>query len=76
MTETGIITGAKGLVPFSSWIFQGPNDGKVSVARSRHPAMTDFRVMDVNHTFIMNNRDVRAQIVHFLQHGRFTGTAE
>lgn len=74
--EVGIIAGRRSLEPwFSRWL-KGEHDGKVTVARSRHPAMTDFRVMDVNHTFIMNNRDVRAQIVHFLQHGRFKGTPQ
>jgi hypothetical protein len=34
--------------------------------------MTDFRVMDVNHTFIMNDGAVRQQIVQFLHQGHFT----
>src|SRR5690606_8922453 len=54
--ELGIIAGRRSLEPwFSRWL-EGEGDGKVSVLRSRHPAMTDFRVMDVNHTFIMNDR--------------------
>lgn len=69
--EVGIIAGRRSIDPlFSRWL-QGEHDGKVTVARSRHPGMTDFRVMDVNHTFIMNDQQVREQIVHFLLHGQF-----
>jgi pimeloyl-ACP methyl ester carboxylesterase len=70
--ETGIITGAKGLVPFASWLFQGPNDGKVSVERARLAGMRDFLVMPCGHSFIMRNPAVLFQVVHFLQYGRFS----
>lgn len=72
LIETGVITGARGLVPFASWIFQGPNDGKVSVERARLAGMRDFLVMPCGHSFIMRNPAVLFQVVHFLQHGRFS----
>ena len=69
--EVGVIAGRRTLEPwFTPWL-GGENDGKVSVARSRHPAMKDFCVMDVGHTFIMNDPAVRQQIVQFLRHGMF-----
>ena len=69
--DVGIITGRKSMEPwFSRWL-EGESDGKVSVARSQHPAMKDFCVMDVGHTFIMNDTAVRQQIVQFLRHGLF-----
>ncbi len=72
LIETGIITGTKGLVSFASWIFQGPNDGKVSVERARLAGMRDFLVMPCGHSFIMRNPAVLFQVVHFLQYGRFS----
>ncbi|HVL01878.1 MAG TPA: alpha/beta fold hydrolase [Dongiaceae bacterium] len=69
--EVGIIAGRRSIDPLLSRWLEGEHDGKVTVARSRLPGMADFRVMDANHTFIMNDRAVRAQVVHFLRHGRF-----
>ncbi|MDY6920350.1 MAG: hypothetical protein SV765_09060 [Pseudomonadota bacterium] len=67
----GIIAGRKSHEPWFAPLFDGDNDGKVAVTRARHPAMTDFRVLDVGHTLIMNDRQVRQQILHFLQYGYF-----
>ena len=69
--EVGVIAGSSSYEPWFSPLFEGDNDGKVSVARSRHPAMSDFRVFQVGHTFIMNNKRVRHNISYFLQHGCF-----
>ena len=67
----GVIAGSVSYEPWFSPLFGSANDGKVSVARSRHPAMADFRVLRVGHTFIMNDKRVRQHILHFLQHGCF-----
>ena len=69
--EVGVIAGSRSIEPWSALWLPGENDGKVSVARSQHPAMKDFCVLDVNHTFIMNDQNVRQQIVHFLRQGEF-----
>lgn len=69
--EVGVIAGNRSYEPWFSPLFPGENDGKVSVDRSRHPGMNDFRVMDVGHTFIMNDKTVRQHILHFLQTGHF-----
>lgn len=69
--EVGVIAGRKSYEPWFNPLFGGDNDGKVSVSRSRHPGMRDFRVLDVGHTFIMNDKKVRQHILHFLQYGNF-----
>ncbi len=69
--EVGVIAGRKSYEPWFTPLFDGPNDGKVSVARSRLPGMKDYRVFDAGHTFIMNDRQVRRNILHFLNHGVF-----
>jgi len=69
--EVGVIAGRKSYEPWFAALLGEANDGKVTVARSRHPGMKDFRVLDVGHTFIMNDRRVRQHILHFLQYGCF-----
>ncbi len=69
--ETGIITGTKGLLPFSARIFNGPNDGKVSVQGARLAGMRDFLVVPAGHAFIMRNPAVLEQVVNFLTYGNF-----
>lgn len=69
--EVGVIAGTVSYEPWFSPLLGGPNDGKVSVARSRHPGMADFRVVQTGHTFIMNHKRVRQHIVHFLNCGCF-----
>ncbi len=67
----GIIAGTASLDPWFAWMFDGPNDGKVSVASARLDEMADFLVVDHSHTFIMGADDVIEQIEYFLLHGRF-----
>ncbi|MEN8671167.1 MAG: hypothetical protein CSH49_11050 [Alcanivorax sp.] len=69
--EVGVIAGRTSYEPWFTPLFGEDNDGKVSVSRSRHPGMKDFRALAVGHTFIMNDKRVRQHIVHFLRLGRF-----
>lgn len=69
--ELGVITGNNTLNPlYSSWI-PGEDDGKVSVARAKVAGMLDFLVVPHSHTWIMNSREVIAQVIYFLDTGSF-----
>ena len=70
----GIITGDR-YAFFDKWLtsyFKGPNDGKVSVKRTKVEGMTDFLVVHATHPFIMNSCYVQFETVHFLKTGTFT----
>ncbi|MDF1684343.1 MAG: hypothetical protein P1U36_06755 [Legionellaceae bacterium] len=69
--QIGIIAGNFNLIPFSSYLFHGEHDGKVSVSSARMETMRDFIVLPVGHTFMMKNLNVKNQILHFLRYGNF-----
>lgn len=69
--ECGVIAGDRSLNPFGGLIFDGPNDGKVSVEGAKVDGMRDFLVVHHGHTFLMNADDVQRQVVRFLREGAF-----
>ena len=69
--KIGIIAGNVSINPLGPMIFHEPNDGVVTVASTRMKGMDDFLVLPVSHSFIMNSRDVKEQVVYFLTHGLF-----
>jgi len=67
----GVLAGIKSHDPWFSWIFNGPNDGKVSTDATKLAEMRDFLLVNHGHTFIMNGDDVIEQILHFLGNSKF-----
>lgn len=74
-TEVGVIAGDFSWNPlFSAWI-EGPDDGKVSVARTHVPGEADHLTLPYSHTWLMNRRETRRQVAAFLRDGRFSRAA-
>ena len=70
--DLGIITGDQNINPVGAWLIPGESDGAVSVESAKVAGMKDFLVLSENHTFIMQSPRVEQEIVHFLEHGRFS----
>jgi triacylglycerol lipase len=70
--ELGIITGDRTIDPVSSWIIPGKDDGKAAVEKTKLEGMTDFLLVNVSHTYIMENPEVAYEVIYFLKDGRFS----
>lgn len=74
--DLGVIAGDRSVNPLLSLMIPGPDDGKVSVQRTRTEGMRDFLTLHVTHTFMMRNRQVIRQTRHFLKTGCFQKPVE
>jgi triacylglycerol lipase len=73
--ELGIITGDISMNPlFSSWL-PGDDDGRVAVESAWVEGTSDFLVVPATHTFIMRREEVIAQVLAFLEAGKFLDAA-
>ncbi len=69
--EIGVIAGSRSLDFWFGRLFDGPHDGKVSVAAAQLEGQQDFLVLPCSHPFIMRDTRVVGQVLYFLAHGRF-----
>jgi triacylglycerol lipase len=69
----GVIAGNRSINWINSlMLIPGPDDGKVSVARTKCRGMSDHLVLRTAHPFLMKNARVIEQTLYFLRHGHFS----
>jgi pimeloyl-ACP methyl ester carboxylesterase len=70
----GVIAADRSLYPLESLLLlPRPNDGRVTVARTRLPGMSGHVTLHTTHATMMWNRRVIAQALRFVRDGRFEG---
>lgn len=72
--EVGVIAGNVSLNPLFSAFIAGPDDGKVSVARTHVDGERAHLTVPYSHTWLMWRRSVLAEVRAFLDSGRFART--
>ncbi|MDB4500943.1 alpha/beta fold hydrolase [Akkermansiaceae bacterium] len=68
--EVAVVMGRQRTVPFFSSMLEGEHDGIVSAEGGKVEGMSEFRVVDGDHTFLMAEDEVRLQVLNYLQEGR------
>lgn len=69
--QLGVIAANRSLNPLFSAFLPGPDDGKVTVARTRLAGMADHLVLPFTHTWLAWRAETARQIRTFLHDGRF-----
>lgn len=69
--DVGIIAGTSSINLILSMLIPGVDDGKVAVERTKLNGMRDHIVMSVSHSFMMKNKQVIQQVLHYLKRGEF-----
>lgn len=68
----GIVAGTRSADPWFNGLFDGPHDGKVSVASTHLPGSAGTLVVPATHTFMMNAPTIQHAVLEFLRDGRFS----
>ncbi len=71
----GVIAGRHSINWINSLLLPGPDDGKVTVARTRVTGMAGHLVLPCSHPFLPRDRTAVRQTAYFLAHGRFQDAA-
>ncbi len=74
--EFGIIAGSAVPDAGGNPLIEGEDDLVLAVEETKLAGASDFRVAQVEHTFIMNNDDVRKWVQSFLENGYFVSAEE
>jgi len=69
--ELGIIAGTSRVNPLFETVLKGEHDGVVTLESARLDGMSDFLVVPHSHTVMLWRKEVIAQVVEFLRHGKF-----
>jgi triacylglycerol lipase len=69
--DVGVITGGRGLNPFTSPLIPGEDDGKVSIESAKLEGMSDFLIVQETHLAIRRSDEVIEQVIHYLTSGSF-----
>ncbi|MBX2847954.1 MAG: hypothetical protein KTR16_06530 [Acidiferrobacterales bacterium] len=69
--EVGVIAGTKTINPILSLSLENPDDGKVSLQKTKLEGMTDFIAVPHSHPYIMKSQKVIDHAINFIQTGRF-----
>ena len=69
--DLGVIAGNRTVNPILSRSLPDKDDGKVSVASTRVEGMNEHLEMPVTHVFMMRDKEVAMQVIHYLQYGSF-----
>lgn len=72
----GVIAGSMSINPLAPWVLAGEHDGIVPVERTKITGMTDHIVIPATHSFMMFNKDVMRQALHFIAHNQFDHTGD
>lgn len=69
--DLGVIAGDRSINGINSLLIPGPDDGKVSVERTKVAGMKAHLVIHATHPYLMKNPRAIRETVHFLRKGKF-----